>query len=105
MEAVNDLTLKCLKVGTASPSEEGARWRGKGNVRFTLLLALAAAIAALASTYGITYDYRYLRAAFLSGVPGGQYHALATRLLEFEQILPIREYESFAADVKKRWKS
>jgi muconolactone D-isomerase len=24
--------------------------------------------------------------------------------LEFEQILPIRKYESFAADVKRRWK-
>ena len=24
--------------------------------------------------------------------------------LEFEQILPVREYEKFAADIKKRWK-
>jgi muconolactone D-isomerase len=24
--------------------------------------------------------------------------------LEFEQILPLREYDRFAADVKKRWK-
>jgi muconolactone delta-isomerase len=24
--------------------------------------------------------------------------------LEFEEILPIREYESFASDVKRRWK-
>jgi muconolactone D-isomerase len=23
--------------------------------------------------------------------------------LEFEEILPIREYESFASDVKRRW--
>jgi TRAP-type uncharacterized transport system substrate-binding protein len=61
---------------------ESATWRGKGVVRFTLLLAAAAAVAALASTFGITYDYRYLRAVFLSGVPGGQYHALATRLSE-----------------------
>jgi muconolactone D-isomerase len=25
--------------------------------------------------------------------------------LEFEQILPIREYDRFAADLKKRWKA
>ena len=73
---------KSLSVGTAPPTEKGATWRGKGIVRFVLLLAFAAAVAALASTYGITYDYRYLRAAFLSGVSDGQYHALATRLSE-----------------------
>jgi TRAP-type uncharacterized transport system substrate-binding protein len=64
------------------PASRSATWRGKGIVRFTLLLSAAAAVAALASTYGITHDYRYLRAAFLSGVPGGQYHTLATRLSE-----------------------
>ncbi len=25
--------------------------------------------------------------------------------LEFEEILPVREYESFASDVKRRWKA
>jgi TRAP-type uncharacterized transport system substrate-binding protein len=59
-----------------------AGWRGKGVLRFTLLCAAAALVAALASTFAITYDYRYLRAEFLSGVPGGQYHTLATRLSE-----------------------
>jgi muconolactone D-isomerase len=35
---------------------------------------------------------------FMGALPMAHY-------LEFEQILPIREYERFAADVKKRWKA
>jgi TRAP-type uncharacterized transport system substrate-binding protein len=57
-----------------------AGWRGKGLLRFAVLCAAAAVAAALASTFAITYDYRYLQADFFSGVGGGQYHALATRL-------------------------
>jgi TRAP-type uncharacterized transport system substrate-binding protein len=54
--------------------------RAKAAARILLLLAAAAVIAALASTYGIAYDYGYLRASLLAGTPGGNYHALATRL-------------------------
>lgn len=54
--------------------------RGKAALRIVLLLAGAAAIAALASTFGIAYDYGYLRASLLAGSPGGNYHTLATRL-------------------------
>lgn len=55
-------------------------WRGKGLLRTLLLLIAAAAVATLASTFGISHDYGYLRASLLSGVPGGQYYTLATRL-------------------------
>src|SRR5215475_11604541 len=58
----------------------GGAWRGKGLVRVSLLLAAAAAVAAVASAFGIAHDYGYLRASILTGSPGGQYHALATRL-------------------------
>jgi hypothetical protein len=65
-------------------SHPGAAWRrpfrGKVLARLLLLLAGGAVIAALASTFGIAYDFGYLRASFLAGVPGGNYHALATRL-------------------------
>ena len=68
------------------PSHFVAAWRrpfrGKALWRVLLLLAGAAVIAALASTFGIAYDFGYLRASFLAGVPGGSYHALATRLAE-----------------------
>src|SRR5215475_11617095 len=57
-------------------------WRGKGLVRVSLLLAAAAAVAAVASAFGIAHDYGYLRASILTGSPGGQYHALATRLAD-----------------------
>jgi TRAP-type uncharacterized transport system substrate-binding protein len=54
--------------------------RGKALVRFSLLLILAATVAALASNFGISRDYAHLRARLLAGVPGGYYHTLATRL-------------------------
>jgi hypothetical protein len=57
-------------------------WRGKALLRFLLLLAAAAAIAALAAHFGIAYDYGYLRASILTGVPDGQYHITAMRLAE-----------------------
>jgi len=57
-------------------------WRGKGLVRVLLLLVAAAAVAAVASAFGIAHDYGYLHASILTGSPGGQYHALATRLAE-----------------------
>jgi hypothetical protein len=31
--------------------------------------------------------------------------AVQARERKFEEILPIREYERFASDVKRRWKS
>jgi len=55
---------------------------GRGLLRLAFLFCIAAAVAALAGTFGITRDYGYLRASILSGSPGGQYHALATRLSE-----------------------
>ena len=57
-------------------------WRGKGLVRASLLLVAAAVIAAVASAFGIAHDYGYLHASILTGSPGGQYHALATRLAD-----------------------
>ena len=57
-------------------------WRGNGLVRASLLLIAAAAVAAVASAFGIAHDYGYLRASILTGSPGGQYHALATRLAD-----------------------
>jgi TRAP-type uncharacterized transport system substrate-binding protein len=57
-------------------------WRGKGLVRASLLLVAAAVIAAVASAFGIARDYGYLHASILTGSPGGQYHALATRLAD-----------------------
>ena len=55
-------------------------WRGKALLRFWLLVAAAAAVAALASSLGVSHDYAHLRASLFSGAPGGHYHALATRL-------------------------
>jgi uncharacterized protein len=60
----------------------GVPWRGKGLVRASLLLLAAALVAAVASAFGIARDYGYLHASILAGSPGGQYHALATRLAE-----------------------
>src|SRR6516164_1263855 len=60
----------------------GVAWRGKGLVRASLLLAAAALVAAVASAFGIAHDYGYLHASILTGSPGGQYHALATRLAD-----------------------
>jgi TRAP-type uncharacterized transport system substrate-binding protein len=57
-------------------------WRGKALARVSLLLVTAALIAALAAAFGIARDYGYLRATILTGSPGGQYHALATRLAD-----------------------
>jgi uncharacterized protein len=60
----------------------GGAWRGKGLIRALLLLIAAALIAAAASAFGIAHDYGYLHASILTGSPGGQYHALATRLAD-----------------------
>src|SRR6516164_8983935 len=60
----------------------GVAWRGKGLVRASLLLVAAAVVAAVASAFGIAHDYGYLHASILTGSPGGQYHALATRLAD-----------------------
>src|SRR5215472_7617249 len=57
-----------------------ANWRGKGLLRVLLLLIAAVATVAIASYYGVARDYGYLRATFLTGSPGGNYHALATSL-------------------------
>ena len=55
-------------------------WRGKALLRLLLLLVAAGAIAAFASSFGVSHDYAHLRASLLSGVPGGYYHNLATRV-------------------------
>src|SRR5262245_42761155 len=65
-----------------APASSSEGWRGKGLLRIVLLLGIAAALAALAGTFGVARDYGYLRGSILSGAPGGQYHALATRLAE-----------------------
>jgi TRAP-type uncharacterized transport system substrate-binding protein len=57
-------------------------WLGKGFVRFLLLMAAAAAVAAFAAGFGIAHDYSYLRASILTGSQGGQYYALAARLAD-----------------------
>ena len=55
-------------------------WRGKALLRFLLLLVAAAGVAAFASSFGVSHDYAHLRGSLLSGVPGGYYHTLATRV-------------------------
>ena len=55
-------------------------WRGKALLRLLLLLVAAAVVAAFASRFGVSHDYAYLHASLLSGVSGGHYHTLATRL-------------------------
>ena len=57
-----------------------ANWRGKGLLRILLLVIAAVATVAIASYFGVARDYGYLRATFLTGSPGGNYHALATSL-------------------------
>jgi TRAP-type uncharacterized transport system substrate-binding protein len=59
-----------------------ALWRGKMVARVAFLLVVSAVVAALAAAFGIARDYGYLHASILTGSPGGQYHALATRLSE-----------------------
>src|SRR5262245_6660448 len=59
-----------------------ALWRGKVVARALFLIVVAALLAAVAAAFGIARDYGYLRASILTGSPGGQYHALATRLSE-----------------------
>ena len=59
-----------------------APWRGKVIARAVFLIVVAALLAAVAAAFGIARDYGYLRASILTGSPGGQYHALATRLSE-----------------------
>jgi TRAP-type uncharacterized transport system substrate-binding protein len=39
-------------------------------------------VAAVAANYGVAFDYGYLRASILTGVPDGRYHATAMRLAE-----------------------
>ena len=55
-------------------------WRGKALLRLFLLLVAAAAVAAVASRFGVSHDYAHLRASLLAGVQGGNYYGLATRL-------------------------
>ena len=59
-----------------------ALWRGKVVARALFLIVVAAVIAGVAAAFGIARDYGYLQASILTGSPGGQYHALATRLSE-----------------------
>jgi TRAP-type uncharacterized transport system substrate-binding protein len=69
--------------GQPSASPNGTphgTWYGKGLARAALLFVAAAAIAAVAASFGIARDYGYLHASILSGSPGGYYHTLATRL-------------------------
>src|SRR5215469_15868421 len=54
--------------------------RGKALLRLFLLLAAAAAVAAVASRFGVSRDYAYLRTVLMSGAPGGHYYTLGTRL-------------------------
>jgi hypothetical protein len=63
-------------------SPRTAAWRGKALLRWGLLLAASAAIAGLAASFGIAYDYGYLRATILTGVPGGHYNEVALRLAQ-----------------------
>src|SRR5262245_19269711 len=59
-----------------------AFWRGKMIARAVFLIVVSALLAAVAAAFGIARDYGYLQASILTGSPGGQYHALATRLSE-----------------------
>src|SRR6516162_4561025 len=54
--------------------------RGKALLRLFLLLAAAAAVAAVASRFGVSHDYAYLRAVLMTGAQGGYYYTLGTRL-------------------------
>jgi len=55
-------------------------WRGKALLRLVVLLFAAAAVAAIASRFGVSRDYAHLHVSLLAGDPGGYYHTLATRL-------------------------
>ena len=55
-------------------------WRGKALLRLLLLVGAAAAVAAVASRFGVSHDYSYLRASLLTATPAGHYHAIGTRL-------------------------
>src|SRR6516164_6595830 len=57
-----------------------ANRRGKGLLRILLLVIAAVATVAIASYHGVARDYGYLRAMFLTGSPGGNYHALGRSL-------------------------
>src|SRR5262249_1055883 len=57
-------------------------WRGKAIVRFSLLLVAAAAVAAVAASFGIAHHYGYLQASILTGAPEHHYHVLGMRLAE-----------------------
>lgn len=57
-----------------------ANWRGKGLFRILLFVATAIGIACLGWIFGVARDYGYVRTTLLAGTPGGNYHALATRL-------------------------
>ena len=60
--------------------ERPVAWSKKAFVRAGLLLLAAALIAGVAASFGIAHDYGFLRVSLLSGTPGGEYYALATRL-------------------------
>ncbi|HKN31019.1 MAG TPA: TAXI family TRAP transporter solute-binding subunit [Roseiarcus sp.] len=51
-------------------------------MRGLILLAAAAIIAAIASSFGMVRDFGYFRASLLTGTPGGAYYVLGTRLAE-----------------------
>jgi TRAP-type uncharacterized transport system substrate-binding protein len=66
----------------AKDKDSSSALSGRGVLRLAFLFFIAAVVAALAGAFGIARDYGYLHASILSGSPGGQYHALATRLSE-----------------------
>ena len=59
-----------------------AAWWSKGLFRILLLLVIGAAVAAIVASFGIAYDYGYLRASILTGSVGAYHHDLTTRLAE-----------------------
>ncbi len=65
-----------------TPEEGKAVSRRKSIMRGLILLAAAAIIAAIASSFGMVRDFGYFRASLLTGTPGGAYYVLGTRLAE-----------------------
>ena len=68
-----------MRAAKRIPSPPGIL-RGKALLRLFLLLAAAAAVAAVATRFGVSHDYAYLRAVLMTGTPGGYYYTLGTRL-------------------------